>query len=109
TTIEGEDKSKVLALRLGPPGEPRKRLSDAGLTIVPLGDQLQIASVRFGSTAQKAGFEQGWSVDSVIVPSDRPDPQWFFLLGLAMIGLIWWIQGRREGPAPRSSRPAVAG
>jgi TRAP transporter 4TM/12TM fusion protein len=108
TTIEGEDKSKALALRLGSPAEPRKRLSDAGLTIVPLGGQLQIASVRFGSTAQKAGFEQGWSIDSVSVLSDRPDPQWFFLLGLAMIGLVWWLQGRREGAAPRS-KAAVAG
>ncbi len=107
-TIEGEDKSKALALRLGPPAEPRKRLSDAGLGIVPLGDQLQIASVRFGSPADKAGFEQGWSIDSVTVPSDRPNPQWFFLLGLAMIGVIWWLQGRREGTAPRR-RPAVAG
>ena len=54
--------SKSLALRLGPPAEPRKRLSDAGLMLVPLGDKLQIASVRFGSPAQKAGFEQGWDV-----------------------------------------------
>ena len=35
TTIEGEDSSKSLALRLGPPAEPRKRLSDAGLMLVP--------------------------------------------------------------------------
>jgi TRAP transporter 4TM/12TM fusion protein len=108
TTLEGEDKTKALALRLGPPAEPRKRLSDAGLTVVPLGDQVQIASVRFGSPAQKAGFEQGWTIESVTIAADRPNPQWFFLLGFALIGLIWWLQGRREGAAPRS-QPAVAG
>jgi TRAP transporter 4TM/12TM fusion protein len=111
TTIEGEDKSKSLALRLGPPAEPRKRLSDAGLTIVPLGDQLQIASVRFGSTAQKAGFEQGWDIRSVIVPADRPSSHWFFLPALLLIGFVWWNQGRREGtPTPRrgARRPVAA-
>ncbi|MBA3479550.1 MAG: TRAP transporter fused permease subunit, partial [Lautropia sp.] len=96
TTIEGEDRSKSLALRLGPPGEPRKRLADAGLMLVPLGDKLQIASVRFGSPAQKAGFEQGWNVQNLILPADRPDPHWFFLPALLAIGLIWWGQGRRE-------------
>jgi TRAP-type uncharacterized transport system fused permease subunit len=96
TTIEGEDVSKALALRLGPQAEPRKRLSDAGLMIVPLGDKLQIASVRFGSTAQKAGFEQGWEIQNLTVAAERPSPQWFFLPALLLIGLVWWSQGRRE-------------
>ena len=107
TTIEGEDKSKSLALRLGPAGEPRKRLSDAGLMIVPLGDKLQIASVRFGSPAEKAGFEQGWDVVDLIVPADRPNPHWFFLPALLVIGLVWWLQGRREPrDAAASAHPA---
>jgi TRAP transporter 4TM/12TM fusion protein len=118
TTIEGEDSSKALALRLGPPAEPRKRLSDSGLMLTPLGDKLQIASVRFGSAAQKAGFEQGWEVQNFIVPAPRPDPHWFFLPALLLIGLIWWSQGRREratvippakraaSAAQRSTRPS---
>ena len=106
-TIEGEDASKSLALRLGPPAEPRKRLSDAGLMLVPLGDKLQIASVRFGSPAQKAGFEQGWDVVNVIVPADRPSPNWFFLPAFLVIGLVWWLQGRRESRgAATSAHPA---
>jgi TRAP transporter 4TM/12TM fusion protein len=96
TNLEGEDKSKSLALRLGPPAEARKRVSDAGLMLVPLGDKLQVASVRFGSPAQKSGFEQGWDVESIIVPAERPDPHWFFLPALLLIGLVWWGQGRRE-------------
>jgi TRAP transporter 4TM/12TM fusion protein len=96
TTIEGEEASKSLAVRLGPPGEPRKRLADAGLLVVPLGDKLQVASVRFGSQAQKGGFEQGWNIESVVVPAERPDPHWFFIPALLAIGLVWWGQGRRE-------------
>ena len=95
-TIEGDESSKSLAVRLGPPAEPRKRLSDAGLVVTPLGDKLQIASVRFGSPAQKAGFEQGWDVANLVVPAQRPDPHWFFIPALLLIGLVWWGQGRRE-------------
>ncbi|MGE0801772.1 MAG: TRAP transporter permease [Lautropia sp.] len=102
--VEGDDKSKTLALRLGPPGEARKRLSDAGLTLVPLGDKLQIGGVRFGSTAQKSGFEQGWEVTSLTVPADQPNPHWFYLPALLVIGGIWWLQGRRMAPA----RPLAA-
>ncbi|MEO6271200.1 MAG: TRAP transporter permease, partial [Lautropia sp.] len=86
TTIEGEDSSKALALRLGSPDEPRKRLAEAGLMIVPFGDKLQIASVRFGSTAQKSGFEQGWEIENLTVPTDQTNPQWFFIPALLLIG-----------------------
>jgi TRAP transporter 4TM/12TM fusion protein len=106
-TIEGEQTRKTLAVPLGPPAESRKRLSDVGLTLVPLGDRLQIANVRFGSPAQKAGFEQGWEVVSLTVPAERPNPQWFFVPALLLIGLIWWGQGRRERrEAPGAVRPA---
>lgn len=104
TTIEGEDKSKSLALRLGPPDQARKRLSDAGLTIVPFGDAVQISNVRFGSPARKAGFEQGWSIESVIVPADRPRHEWILPIGLLLVGLIWWLQGRRHR-SPRAGDP----
>ena len=107
-TIEGEDSSKALALPLGPKGEPRKRLADAGLMLVPLGDRLQIASVRFGSSAQKAGFEQGWDLVNLTVPADRPNPQWFFLPAMLLIGLVWWNQGRRERRATLGSLPTAS-
>ena len=41
-------------------GDGRKRLADAGLQLVPLGAEVQIGAVKFGSRAQKSGFEQGW-------------------------------------------------
>lgn len=96
TTIEGEDVTKTVALRLGDAGpEGRKRLADAGLQLVPLGDELQIGAVRFGSRARKAGFEQGWDVVEIKVKNDRPTKRWFYLPGFLLIGLIWWWQGRR--------------
>jgi TRAP transporter 4TM/12TM fusion protein len=100
TTIEGDDIVKTVALRLGDrpaQGSPdgRKRLQDAGLTVVSLGGESQIARVKFGSTAQKSGFEQGWSIRSLKLPADRPDPHLFYLPALLLVGLVWWAQGRR--------------
>jgi TRAP transporter 4TM/12TM fusion protein len=96
TTLEGEDVSKTVAVQLGAAGaDGRKRLADAGVQFVPLGDQVQVGAVKFGSRARKAGVEQGWDVQAVKVPTDRPTPHWFYLPGLALIALVWFTQGLR--------------
>jgi len=99
STIEGDDVVKTVAAQLGDAGaDGRKRLADAGLTVVPLGGQVQIAQVKFGSRAQKAGFEQGWEIATVKVPTDRANPHWFYLPALLLAALVWWAQGRRLKP-----------
>ena len=96
TTLEGEDTSKTVAVQLGDKGaDGRKRLADAGLQLVPLGQQIQIGAVKFGSRAKKGGVEQGWDVQMLKVPTDRPTPHWFYLPGLVLIGLVWLTQGLR--------------
>ena len=100
TTIEGDDIVKTVALRLGDrpaqgTADGRKRLQEAGLTVVSLAGETQIARVKFGSTAQKSGFEQGWTIRSLKLPADRPDPHLFYLPALLLVGLVWWSQGRR--------------
>jgi TRAP transporter 4TM/12TM fusion protein len=104
TTIEGEDIAKTVALRLGAAGaDGRKRLSDAGLQLVPLGPQVQIGAVKFGSPARKAGLEQGFEVAALKVPLDRPSPHWFYLPALLLIGVVWVAQGARRSA---SAQPA---
>ena len=96
TTLEGEDSIKTVAVQLGDKGDDgRKRLTDAGLQLVPLGQQMQIGAVKFGSRARKGGLEQGWDVQTLKVPTDRPTPHWFYLPALALIGLVWATQGLR--------------
>ena len=96
STIEGRDITKTVALQLGEVGsDGRKRLMEAGLQLVPLGDAVQIGQVKFGTRAAKSGFEQGWDVTAVQVPTERPTPHWFYLPALLLIGLVWWNQGRR--------------
>jgi hypothetical protein len=101
TTIEGDEVQKTVALQLGDQGaDGRKRLADGGLQLSALGDQVQVAAVKFGSRAQKSGFEQGWDVATLKVPTDRPSAHWFYLPALLLVAFVWWNQGRRLQSLP---------
>ncbi|MEY3155697.1 MAG: hypothetical protein RL109_2116, partial [Pseudomonadota bacterium] len=94
--LEGADVTKTLALNLGVGADDgRKRLSSAGIQLMTLGGQSQISAVRFGSQAQKAGFEQGWDVVAIMVSAERPTPHWFYLPALLMVLVVWFSQGLR--------------
>ena len=96
TTLEGDDVEKTVSVQLGDKGpDGRKRLADAGLTLVPLGTDMQVGAVKFGSQAKRSGFEPGWDVSHVQVPTDRPTKYWFFLPGFLLAALVWWLQGLR--------------
>ncbi len=104
TTIEGDEVVKTVALQLGDvAADGRARLRDSGLTVVSLGGKVQIAQTRFGSRAQKGGWEQGWDIKTLKVPSGRASEHWFYLPGFLLAALVWWAQGRRMrgGAAPR--------
>ncbi len=106
-TIEGEDETKTVAVRLGAPADDgRKRLAEAGITLTTLGDKTQIAGVKFGSRAKKSGFEQGWDIARVEVPSGRPTAHWFYLPAYLLVALVWWNQGRRM-PKQAERAPAT--
>lgn len=111
-TMEGEEQNKTVAVQLGPrtgdgksPAvDSRKRLADVGLTVSGLGEQLQVSAVRFGSRAAKARIEQGYDIVSVKVPNERISAHWFYLPGLVIAILVWFMQGwrvrRRVTPQP---------
>jgi hypothetical protein len=97
TSIEGEDVRKTVSVQLEtPPGDGRKRLAGAGLTISALGEQVQVAAVRFGSRAKKSGFEQGFQVAAVKVPTERPSEHWVYIPALALAALVWFLQRARS-------------
>lgn len=110
--IEGDDLHKTVGVALPalPEGSTAtgdaaatQRLMMAGINVMAFGDTAQIASVRFGSPAVRAGWEQGWDIRSlVILNPDRPSDFWSYIPALALLLLIWYRQGlrmRRE-PAP---------
>ena len=95
TSIEGEDVRKTVAVQLAEAGDGRKRLAAAGLTITALGDDVRVAAVRFGSRAKKSGFEQGFEVAAVKVPTDRPSEHWVYVPALALIAFVYFLQRSR--------------
>jgi TRAP transporter 4TM/12TM fusion protein len=106
TTIEGDEVKKTVAVQLAsPPGDGRKRLAEAGLTITALGPQVQVAAVRFGSAARKSGFEQGFDVAAVKVSTDRPSEHWVYIPALALVAFVWFLQRART----RRVRPRKQG
>ncbi|MSQ53996.1 MAG: TRAP transporter fused permease subunit [Betaproteobacteria bacterium] len=95
SNIEGSELRKTVSLQLGKPGEGRQRLADAGLTLRTLGDEISIVGVKFGSKARRAGFEQGWKVAVLKVPSDRPSAHWVYIPALALVALVFFLQRLR--------------
>jgi len=105
-TLEGDDLQKTVAVPLPalPEGSTAQgnaagmqRLTAAGLTVMALGDQAQIASVRFGSQARRAGWEQGWNIIEIKVPNpSRPSEFWFYIPAFLILAFIWVAQGRRS-------------
>ena len=87
TTLEGDEITKTVALQLGEAGaDGRKRLADAGLQLVPLGGNVQVGAVKFGSRAKRGGFESGWDVTAVKVPTGRAQPALVLPAGAAAAG-----------------------
>ncbi|HLU00241.1 MAG TPA: TRAP transporter fused permease subunit, partial [Burkholderiaceae bacterium] len=116
--LEGDELRKTVAVAIPPLPEDseakgenigRQRLSDAGLTVMAMGDMVQIASVRFGSQAVRAGWEQGWDVEQVLVPNpNRPSEFWVYVPAFALLALVWAMQGRRMRRRGSGAAPAVA-
>ncbi len=108
--LEGDELAKTVAVTLpalpedaGLEGEAagRQRLAAGGLTVVDMGGQVQIANVRFGSTARRAGWEQGWVIREMLVPNpSRPSEFWVYLPTLLVLALVWLAQGRRMRARP---------
>jgi hypothetical protein len=95
TNIEGEDVRKTVAVQLAESGDGRKRLAAAGLTITAFGEDVRVAAVRFGSRAKKSGFQQGFEVAAVKVPTERPSEHWVYIPALALIAFVYFLQRRR--------------
>jgi TRAP transporter 4TM/12TM fusion protein len=104
TNVEGDEVRKTVAVQLTKPGEGRARVADAGLSISVAGDEVRVTAVKFGSRAKKSGFEQGFKVGAIKVPSDRPSEHWVYVPALALVAFVYFLQRARL--RPRRMRPA---
>ncbi len=99
TNLDGKDIRKGVLLPLGEPGKAVQRLNKIGFSVMPQGDEAMISMVKFGSTAEKLGLEQGFRITTIEVPAERPAKEWMFLPALALLGLVVLLQrvrGRRK-------------
>lgn len=102
-TLEGDDLVKTVAVPLKAlPADSTatgdaaamQRLSAAGLMVMAFGDQVQIGSVRFGSQAYRASWEQGWDIQEIKIPNpQRPSEFWTYVPAVLLLLLVWWRQG----------------
>ncbi|MEO5734893.1 MAG: DUF3394 domain-containing protein, partial [Rubrivivax sp.] len=109
TNLDGKDIRKGVLLPLGEPGTARERLGRIGLVVVPLGDKMQIAQVKFGSRAEKLGLEQGFDIANIEVPAERPDKEWVFIPALVLLALIVLLQRTRLRREPKLQPAAAVG
>jgi len=98
TSLNGDAVRKGVLLPLGEVAPARQRLAGIGLTLSTLGDQVQVAAVKFGSQAEKLGLEQSFQVTAVEVEADRPDKEWVFLPAAALLLIVLLMQRRRLRP-----------
>ena len=101
--VEGDEVRKVVALPMGPgPEDGRERIRNAGVTLVPQGEEIQVAAVKFGSLARKLGLDQGYTIAEAATAEPGPPRRlWVFIPGVLVALLVWWWQGRRHRAAPR--------
>jgi TRAP transporter 4TM/12TM fusion protein len=94
--LDGKEIKKGVLLPLGEAGPARERLKNAGLMVMPTGDRMRIMQVKFGSRAEKLGFEQGFEVVAVEMPANRPDKEWMFLAAALLLAGVAANQRRRN-------------
>jgi TRAP transporter 4TM/12TM fusion protein len=94
--LDGKEIKKGVLLPLGEAGPARERLKNAGLMVMPTGDRMRIMQVKFGSRAEKLGFEQGFEVVAVEIPANRPDKEWMFLAAALLLAGVAANQRRRN-------------
>lgn len=105
TTLDGKDIRKGVLLPLGEAGKGTERLRRIGLSVMTLGDEVQVAAVQFGSRAEKLGLEQGFKIVSIEVPAQRPAKEWMFVAAVMLLALIVLLQRSRLG-RERKPKPA---
>ena len=106
-SLEGDEVSKGVLLPLGEPAaSASQRLAAVGVTTMSVGEQIQIAAVKFGSRAEKLGLEQGFNISRIEIPHpDRPAKEWMFIPALALLAVVCFLQlarARREGDPHRA-------
>ncbi|KJS34137.1 MAG: C4-dicarboxylate ABC transporter [Rhodospirillaceae bacterium BRH_c57] len=108
-TLEGQEVTRHIALRLGDAGAGQERVEAAGLTLSEgEGGVMIVDDVGFGSQAERAGLDFGWEIEEVQIQTERPPRQIMYIPALLLYGLIAWLQVRRRRREQHASAPSTA-
>jgi TRAP transporter 4TM/12TM fusion protein len=108
TSLEGKSIHKTVLLPLSAEGDGVQRIRNSGMTVMTTPSGVEIMSVNLKSGADKAGFEQGFQVSGVEVPTDRMDKRWLYLPALLLLAAVYAAQRMRpELPVARVHNAAT--
>jgi hypothetical protein len=83
-------------LPVGEKAEGKERLmNSAGLELREEDGKLIIDNVVFGGVAEKQKLDFDWEIASVQIENDRPSKQWFYLVAIGLLAIIWFAQKGR--------------
>ncbi|WP_396622816.1 TRAP transporter permease [Marinobacter sp. W-8] len=104
--LDGSDVTTYVELEI-PEGETaQERLAGAGLEVSEQGGDLVVDFVNFGSAAEDAGIQFGWTIDAVQIELERPPKELMFIPALLLLGLVAFGQLRRKAREDAQPQPA---
>ncbi|WP_323751096.1 TRAP transporter permease [Marinobacter sp.] len=105
-SLDGSDVTTYVQLDM-PAGETgAERLAAAGLEVSEFDGALAVDFVNFGSPAEKAGIQFGWTIEAVQARLDRPPRELVFIPALMLLGFVAYGQLRRKAREETQPQPA---
>jgi TRAP transporter 4TM/12TM fusion protein len=101
-TMDGDEYTKSLMLPVGKEGAPEDRLREVGFEVIEDDGKMMVDNIMFGSNAERMGIDFDQEIVSVMMEADRPPKQLMFIPALALLGLIYFLQKRRQTPEEAS-------
>ncbi|GGH90819.1 C4-dicarboxylate ABC transporter [Pseudomonas fluvialis] len=92
----GDPRRFTLLLPVPEGASGEERLQALGLQLIEEDGRLLVDNVAFGSLAAQLGLEFDQQILAVRAPTDRWAKEWMWLPGLALLGLLVWLQWRRR-------------
>ena len=94
--LEERKIDKVVMPPLGPKGDGKERLMNAGLELRFEDGKAFVDNIVFGSTAERQKIDFDYEIPSVQAKADRPPRQLFFIPAMALLAFIIMLQRRRQ-------------
>ncbi len=94
--LEERKIDKVVMLPLGPKGDGKERLMNAGLELRFEDGKAFVDNIVFGSTAERQKIDFDYEIPSVQAKADRPPRQLFFIPAVVLLGFVIMLQRRRQ-------------